>query len=76
MTEPQPVRPQNRNRSYTFALVFKSRDPQALNQLCGKICEVIPDAWVVFRHGPSFRHLWVIEAKAPSRGDGINEQSE
>jgi len=62
------------NRPYTFALVFKSKDPQALNHLCEEINEVIPDCWVVFKHGPSYRHLWIIEAQAPKRGEDISEQ--
>jgi len=59
-------------RSYTFALVFKSRDPQALNELTSRINSIVPDCFVVFRHGPSRFHLWVVEAKAPSRGENSN----
>jgi len=61
-------------KNYTFALVFKSRDPQALNELTSRINSIIPDCFVVFRHGPSRFHLWVVEAKAPSRGEFMNEQ--
>ena len=69
------VKSRGQNRAYTFALVFKSRDPQALNHLCEEINELIPDCWVVFKHGPSLRHLWVVEAQAPKRGEAASESN-
>jgi hypothetical protein len=66
--------PNVRERGYTFALVFKSRDPQALDRLCGGMQLLVPDCRLVFRHGPSPHHLWVIEAKAPTRGEHLGKR--
>ena len=63
-----------KERSYTYAIIFRSKSSDALGRAEEGIKEKIADAWVVYKHGPSRFHLWVIEAKAPSRGDLMNEQ--
>jgi hypothetical protein len=60
-------------RPWNFALVFKSFDESSINRLLDELPEIIPDAKVVYRAGPTTRLLWVVVGSNPQRGENTNE---
>jgi len=69
--EAKLVRPQN--RSYVFAIVFRSRDLDALGKAVDAIRRQIVDAFIVYKHGPSLKHLFVVAGQNPQKGEGVEQ---
>jgi len=61
-----------KERSYVYAIVFRTKSTDALGQVERCIKEKINDAWIVYKHGPSTKHLFVIAGANPRRGEIVN----